>query len=177
MPNILKLAGIALLLITLSGCDNKKSPEEASQHSQVVKLVDGKLSFTLPAGMMDKSNSEQLKNNMHIFANTTAQKTVIAIESNALSDPLDVLSKRLEDQQRSRDPQMVLHANKAIAINGLKAQQLDTELSVAGQSAWSSIVLVNVGDKLMTLQISLPRGNPQQSQAEADAIINTLAVK
>ena len=56
-------------------------------------------------------------------------------------------------------------------------QQLDTVISAKGQTAYSSVVLGNVEDKLLTLQITLPADNQQQAQSIAENIINTIVVK
>ncbi|MGP7885833.1 DcrB-related protein, partial [Raoultella planticola] len=46
-----------------------------------------------------------------------------------------------------------------------------------GQTAWSSVILGKVDDKLLTLQITLPADNQQQAQSAAENIINTLVIQ
>ena len=88
-----------------------------------------------------------------------------------------MLAKRLEDQQRSRDPQLQVVSNKSLEIKGHTLQQLDSIISAKGQTAWSSVLLGKVDDKLLTLQVTLPADNQQQAQTEAESIISTLTIQ
>lgn len=185
MRNLLKYAGIGLLVVGLAACDGKDDKASAddngvssSQSSQNVSLMDGKLGFTLPAGMSDQSGKLGTQaNNMHVYADATGQKAIIVIEGDATTDGLDVLAKRLEQQQRNRDPQLQVVTNKSVDLKGQPAQQLDTVISAKNQSSWSSVVLAKVDGKLLTLQITLPADNQQQSQTDAENIINTITLK
>lgn len=185
MRNLLKYAGIGLLVVGLTACDGKNDKAAAdnngassSESTQTVTLMDGKMSFSLPSGMSDQSGKLGTQaNNMHVYADTTGQKAIIVIEGDATQEGLDSLSKRLEQQQRSRDPQLQVVTNKSIELKGQQAQQLDSVISAKNQSSWSSVVLAKVDNKLMTLQITLPADNQQQSQTEAESIINTITLK
>ena len=185
MRNLLKYAGIGLLVVGLAACDGKDDKAAAddngvssSQSSQNVTLMDGKLSFTLPAGMSDQTGKMGTQaNNMHVYADASGQKALIVIVGDATTESLDVLAKRMEDQQRSRDAQLQVVTNKSLELKGQPAQQLDTVISAKGQSAWSSVLLAKVDGKLLTLQITLPAENQQQSQTEAENIINTVVLK
>lgn len=185
MHNLVKYVGIGLLVVGLAACDNNDSdkPAEGTASTsnatvQPVTLMDGKLSFSLPAGMTDQSEKlgTQAKN-MHVYSDATGQKAVIVIVGDDTTEGLDVLAKRLEDQQRSRDPQLQVVTNKSIEVKGHALQQLDSIISAKGQTAYSSVVLGKMDNKLLTLQIALPADNQQQAQALAENIINTLAVK
>ncbi|EOV9543376.1 DcrB family lipoprotein [Cronobacter sakazakii] len=185
MRNLVKYVGIGLLVMGLAACDNKDSNAPASAGAsqseasgQPVSLLDGKLSFSLPSDMTDQSGKVGTQaNNMHVYSDRTGQKAVIVIVGEKSQESLEVLAKRLEDQQRARDPQLQVVTNKAIEIKGQKMQQLDTVISAKGQTAYSSVVLGNVDDKLLTLQITLPADNQQQAQSTAENIINTIVVK
>ncbi|ELQ6064305.1 DcrB family lipoprotein [Cronobacter sakazakii] len=185
MRNLVKYVGIGLLVMGLAACDNKDSNAPASAGAsqseasgQPVSLLDGKLSFSLPSDMTDQSGKVGTQaNNMHVYSDQTGQKAVIVIVGEKSQESLEVLAKRLEDQQRARDPQLQVVTNKAIEIKGQKMQQLDTVISAKGQTAYSSVVLGNVDDKLLTLQITLPADNQQQAQSIAENIINTIVVK
>ncbi|MBC6820718.1 hypothetical protein CKK01_25535, partial [Acinetobacter baumannii] len=107
----------------------------------------------------------------------TGQKAVIVIVGDSTNEDLAVLAKRLEDQQRSRDPQLQVVSNKPLEIKGHTLQQLDSIISAKGQTAWSSVILGKVDDKLLTLQVTLPADNQQQAQTEAESIINTLTIQ
>ncbi|WP_317467562.1 DcrB family lipoprotein [Cronobacter sakazakii] len=185
MRNLVKYVGIGLLVMGLTACDNKDSNAPASAGAsqseasgQPVSLLDGKLSFSLPSDMTDQSGKVGTQaNNMHVYSDQTGQKAVIVIVGEKSQESLEVLAKRLEDQQRARDPQLQVVTNKAIEIKGQKMQQLDTVISAKGQTAYSSVLLGNVDDKLLTLQITLPADNQQQAQSTAENIINTIVVK
>ncbi len=104
------------------------------------------------------------------------KKAVIVIMGDDPKEDLAVLAKRLEDQQRSRDPQLQVVTNKAIELKGHKMQQLDSIISAKGQTAYSSVIL-NVGNQLLTMQITLPADNQQKAQTTAENIINTLVIQ
>ena len=55
-------------------------------------------------------------------------------------------------------------------------QQLDSIISAKGQTAYSSVIL-NVGNQLLTMQITLPADNQQKAQTTAENIINTLVIQ
>ncbi len=120
MRNLVKYVGIGLLVMGLAACDNSdsKAPTvgaaaESNATGQAVSLLDGKLSFTLPAGMADQSGKLGTQaNNMHVYSDATGQKAVIVIVGDSTNEDLAVLAKRLEDQQRSRDPQLQVVSNK-----------------------------------------------------------------
>ncbi|MDI6427471.1 DcrB family lipoprotein [Cronobacter dublinensis] len=185
MRNLVKYVGIGLLVIGLAACDNKDSNAPASAGAsqseasgQPISLLDGKLSFSLPADMTDQSGKLGTQaNNMHVYSDATGQKAVIVIIGQQSQESLEVLAKRLEDQQRARDPQLQVVTNKAIEVKGQKMQQLDTVISAKGQTAYSSVLLGNVDNQLLTLQITLPADNQQQAQSTAENIINTIVVK
>ncbi|MDU4555323.1 MAG: DcrB-related protein, partial [Enterobacter sp.] len=56
-------------------------------------------------------------------------------------------------------------------------QQLDSIISAKGQTAYSSVVLGKVDNKLLTMQITLPADNQQKAQTAAENIINTLVIQ
>ncbi|MDT3668333.1 DcrB family lipoprotein [Cronobacter dublinensis] len=185
MRNLVKYVGIGLLVMGLAACDNKDSNAPASAGAsqseasgQPISLLDGKLSFSLPADMTDQSGKLGTQaNNMHVYSDATGQKAVIVIIGQQSQESLEVLAKRLEDQQRARDPQLQVVTNKAIEVKSQKMQQLDTVISAKGQTAYSSVLLGNVDNQLLTLQITLPADNQQQAQSTTENIINTIVVK
>lgn len=185
MRNLVKYAGIGLLVLGLAACDQKKDDAaaadngaSASQSSQTVNLLDGKLSFTLPAGMSDKSGKLGSEStNMHVYADQTGARAIIVIAGDPTTDALDTLSQRLEQQQRSRDPQLQVVSDKAVTLSGQPAQQLDTVISANHQTSWSSVIMAKVDDKLLTIQITLPADNQQQAQSDADSIVKSITLK
>lgn len=185
MRNLVKYVGIGLLVMGLAACDNSDSKKpvqgaaaESNTSGQPVTLLDGKLSFSLPADMTDQSGKLGTQsNNMHVYSDATGQKAVIVIVGDNTQEDLSVLAKRLEDQQRSRDPQLQVVTNRSIELKGQTLQQLDSVISAKGQTAWSSVVLGKIDNHLVTLQVTLPAENQQQAQTAAENIINTIVVK
>ena len=184
MRKLVKYVGIGLLVVGLASCDNSdtSTPSQGSAAAsdaagQAISLLDGKLSFTLPAGMTDQSGKLGTQsNNMHVYSDATGQKAIIVIVGDGTNEDLAVLTNRLEEQQRSRDPQLQVVTNKSIDVKGHTLQQLDSIISAKGQTAYSSVVLGKVDNKLLTLQVTLPADNQQQAQADAEKIINTLVI-
>ncbi|EPG4895025.1 DcrB family lipoprotein [Citrobacter koseri] len=185
MRNLVKYVGIGLLVMGLAACDNNDTnapaegtSTESNATGQPVSLLDGKLTFSLPADMTDQSGKLGTQaNNMHVYSDTTGQKAVIVIVGDNTNEDLAVLAKRLEDQQRSRDPQLQVVTNKAIELKGHTLQQLDSIISAKGQTAYSSVLLGKVDNQLLTLQITLPADDQQKAQTAAENIINTLVIQ
>ncbi|HAV2020037.1 TPA: DcrB family lipoprotein [Citrobacter koseri] len=185
MRNLVKYVGISLLVMGLAACDNNDTnapaegtSTESNATGQPVSLLDGKLTFSLPADMTDQSGKLGTQaNNMHVYSDATGQKAVIVIVGDNTNEDLAVLAKRLEDQQRSRDPQLQVVTNKAIELKGHTLQQLDSIISAKGQTAYSSVLLGKVDNQLLTLQITLPADDQQKAQTAAENIINTLVIQ
>ncbi len=82
MRNLVKYVGIGLLVVGLAACDNSdtKTPAqgasaESNATGQPVNLMDGKLSFSLPADMTDQSGKLGTQaNNMHVYSDATGRK-------------------------------------------------------------------------------------------------------
>ncbi len=113
MRNLVKYAGIGLLVLGLAACDQKKDEAandngaSASQSAQTVALMDGKLRFTLPPGLSDKSGKlGSQSTNMHVYADESGARAIIVIAGEPTNEALDVLAQRMEQQQRNRDPQL-----------------------------------------------------------------------
>lgn len=186
MRKLAKFIGIGLLVTGLAACDGSSDDKTPATDSapastavgQQVKLLDGKVSFTLPGSMTDQSGKlGNQANNMHVYADESGQKAVIVILGDNTTEELSVLTQRLEDQQRARDANLQVVTNKAIEVDGKKLQQLDSIISTGGQKAYSSVVMGNVDSHLLTLQITLPADNQQQAQSEAESIISTLKIQ
>ncbi|KAA1047679.1 DcrB family lipoprotein [Pseudocitrobacter sp. 73] len=184
MRKLVKYVGIGLLVVGLAACDNSdtKAPAqgaaaESNASGQPINLLDGKLSFSLPADMTDQSGKMGTQsNNMHVYSDATGQKAVIVIVGDNTDEDLGVMAKRLEEQQRSRDPQLQVVTNKSIEVKGHTLQQLDSIISAKGQTAYSSVILGKIDGKLLTMQVTLPADNQQQAQTAAENIINTIVI-
>ena len=184
MRNLVKYVGIGLLVVGLAACDNsdtkasaEAAPSASSATGQPVSLLEGKLTFSLPADMTDQSGKLGTQaNNMHVYSDASGQKAMIVIVGDNTSEELSVLAKRLEVQQRSRDPQLQVVTNKSIEIKGHQLQQLDSIISAKGQTAYSSVVLGKIDNQLLTLQVTLPADNQQEAQTTAENIVNTITI-
>lgn len=184
MRNLVKYVGIGLLVVGLAACDNsdtkalaQSASTESSASGQPVSLLDGKLTFSLPADMTDQSGKLGTQaNNMHVYSDTSGQKAMIVIVGDNTNEELSVLAKRLEDQQRSRDPQLQVVTNKSIEVKGHTMQQLDSVISAKGQTAYSSVILGKIDNQLLTLQVTLPADNQQEAQVAAENIIDTIII-
>ncbi|SFN41943.1 protein of unknown function [Izhakiella capsodis] len=195
MRNLLKYAGIGLLVVGLAGCDGKSdkvggdssstssstntsTSTNSSQSAQTVSLLNGKLSFTLPEGLSDKSDKLATQaSNMHVYADNSQQRTIIVLIGDNSHQNLDVFTQRLEKEQRNRDPQLQVISNKALTLDGHPAQELITVISANNQTNLSSIILAKLDDRVMTMQISLPAGNQQLAQNEAQKVVDSLKLK
>jgi hypothetical protein len=101
MRNLVKYVGIGLLVMGLAACDDKDtnataqgSVAESNATGNPVNLLDGKLSFSLPADMTDQSGKLGTQaNNMHVWSDATGQKAVIVIMGDDPKEDLAVLAK------------------------------------------------------------------------------------
>lgn len=181
MRNLVKYIGIVVLICGLSACDKKEDVADtipATSQSRQITLLHGRLAFTLPEGMVDKSSQlNPQTNNRYVYADDADQRTIIILETENHDENPAQLVARLEQQQRSRDPQLQVISRKSITQPTLQAWQLDTIISAHHQTLWSSIVVSSNTDKLFTLQITLPADNPQKAHQEAEAIIQTITLK
>lgn len=186
MRKIAKLMAISLLMLGLVACDdNSKDTKPAANGAaasvstgQQVSLLDGKLVFTLPAGMADQSGKLGTQaNTMHVYADSTGHRALIVILGDKTADNLETLAKRLEDNQRARDANLQVVTNKAIGINGMPLRQLDSIITSGGEKAYSSVLIGTLDNDMLTIQITLPADNQQQAQTEVESIISTLKLK
>lgn len=100
MRNLVKYVGIGLLVMGLAACDDKDtnataqgSVAESNATGNPVNLLDGKLSFSLPADMTDQSGKLGTQaNNMHVWSDATGQKAVIVIMGDDPKEDLAVMS-------------------------------------------------------------------------------------
>lgn len=186
MRKIAKLMAISLLMLGLVACDDNSKDTKPTANGaaanvltgQQVSLLDGKLVFTLPAGMADQSGKLGTQaNNMHVYADSTGHRALIVILGDKTVDNLETLAKRLEDNQRARDANLQVVTNKAISINGMPLRQLDSIITSGGEKAYSSVLIGTVDNDMLTIQITLPADNQQQAQTEVESIISTLKLK
>ncbi|MDN6072342.1 MAG: DcrB family lipoprotein [Enterobacterales bacterium] len=154
------------------------TPVEASVPAgENISLLNGKVTFTLPAGLTDQSGKlGSQSNSMHVYANKSGQQAIIVIMAPLPADSLSTLSGRLVEQQKSRDPSLNVLSDKSIEVSGQQAQEVNSLQTAKGQVSYSSIVLAKAGDQLMTMQVSLPGENQQEAANIANGVINTLKI-
>ena len=185
MRYITQYLGVFLVVLGLAACDQKKDdtqPQHDNQNAsqtqhKAISLLDGKLTFSLPQDMSDQTGKLGTEsNNMHVYANNSGQQAVIVIIGDQTSLTLAQLSQKLQDQQRSRDPQLQVVADRGIMLGQTPGQQLDSVVSTNNHSNWSTVVLAKLNNQLVTLQISLPADNQSQSQSIASEIVKTIVI-
>ncbi|WP_241581327.1 DcrB family lipoprotein [Rosenbergiella nectarea] len=186
MRHITHYLSIFLVVLGLAACDQKKDDPHAqhqdqsaskSQH-QNISLLDGKLTFSLPQGMSDQTGKLGTEsNNMHVYANNNGQQAVIVIIGDETALTLPELSQKLQDQQRHRDPQLQVVADKPITLGDTPGQKLDSVVSTNNHSNWSTVVLAKLNNQLITIQISLPADNQSQSQSIASEIVQSIVIR
>lgn len=192
MHNLVRFMGVGLLVAGLAACDGNSTdsaaqpargdtPAQASVPAgQNVSLLEGKVSFTLPAGLSDQSGKLGTQsNNMYVYADKSGQQAIIVITAPTPTpaEGLDVLGGRLVEQQKSRDPSLQVLANKPVELNGAMVQQVNSLQTLKGVTSYSSIVIGKTGDRLLTLQISLPAANQQEAENIANGVLATLKIK
>lgn len=185
MRHITQYMGILLVVLGLAACDQKKDDPQTQQENQSasqsqhlnISLLEGKLTFSLPQGMSDQTGKLGTEsNNMHVYANNSGQQAVIVIIGDETALTLPQLSQKLQDQQRNRDPQLQVVADKSITLGHTPGQQLDSVVSTNNHSNWSTVVLAKLNNQLITLQISLPADNQSQSQSIASEIVQSIVI-
>ena len=179
MRNLVKFVGVGLLVAGLAACDGQSTDSANSAASvpagENISLLDGKVTFTLPAGLTDQSGKlGSQSNSMHVYANKSGQQAVIVIMAPLPSDSLSTLSGRLVEQQKARDPSLNVLSDKSIEVS---AQEVNSVQTAKGQVSYSSIVLAKAGDQLMTMQVALPGENQQEAASIAKGVVNTLKIK
>lgn len=190
MRNLVRFMGVGLLVAGLAACDGNSTdsaaqpargdtPAQASVPAgQNVSLLEGKVSFTLPAGLSDQSGKLGTQsNNMYVYADKSGQQAIIVITAPTPAEGLDVLGGRLVEQQKSRDPSLQVLANKPVELNGATVQQVNSLQTLKGVTSYSSIVIGKTGDRLLTIQISLPAANQQEAENIANGVLATLKIK
>ncbi len=186
MRNLVKYVGIGLLVMGLAACDNSDSKAPTvgaaaeSNASGRGNQPAGWQAELHPACGHGRPERQTGYPGRTICTSTLTLPARKRSSSSSATAPMKIWRcwrNALEDQQRSRDPQLQVVSNKPLEIKGHTLQQLDSIISAKGQTARSSVILGKVDDKLLTLQVTLPADNQQQAQTEAESIINTLTIQ
>ena len=185
MRNLVKYVGIGLLVMGLAACDNsdskrnrwRSSGEQCQRPGNQPAGWQAELHPACPHGRPERQTGYPGRTICTSTLTLTGQKAVIVIVGDSTNEDLAVLAKRLEDQQRSRDPQLQVVSNKPLEIKRPYPAAAGQHHLRQGADRWSSVILGKVDDKLLTLQVTLPADNQQQAQTEAESIINTLTIQ
>ncbi|SQI34565.1 Domain of uncharacterised function (DUF1795) [Leminorella richardii] len=189
MQKLIKTMGLCLFAVSLTACDgNKDTPtapaENGSSAAQPgasggqTQVLGGKVSFTVPDGLQDQSGkSPSQTTNMAIFADNAAQKMLIVISSSMPADSLDNLITRMEAQQKMRDSELTLLKKAPIEVSGQTLQRLDTLVRIDGNKNYSSTLLGQVGEQLLTIQLTYPAEQQADAEKAVEAFITSLKIQ
>ncbi|WP_159567036.1 DcrB-related protein [Budvicia diplopodorum] len=185
MQKLVKIVGLCLFAVSLAACDGSKdkpAPADnnasASQSSRQTTVLGGKVSFNIPDGLQDQSgNNASQTSNMAVYADNSAQKMLIVISSSMPGDPLENLINRMESQQKIRDAEMSVLTKKEFTVGGQKLQRLDTLIRIDGKKNYSSTLLGQVGQQLLTMQVTFPAEQQAEGEKAVQAFIDSIQIK
>lgn len=181
MRTLTRLCSISLLALAMTACDGNTTTDTTSKSTiessveQNISLLNGKLSFTLPAGLTDQSDKlVNASSNKYIYADSKLEHSVIVILESPSGESLSVLAQRMEEQQKTNDANLQVISNKAVTSHGQNLQRIDTIQTRNGNKVYVAVVLGQVADHMLTMQITVPADNQQQAQTMVDTLVNTL---
>ncbi|SFD18451.1 Uncharacterised protein [Pragia fontium] len=185
MQKIVKIIGLCLFAASLAACDGGKEQStpagnsaSTEQSAQQISALGGKVSFTVPDGLQDQSgkNTSQTTN-MAVYADNNAQKMLIVISSSMPGDSLENLLTRMEDQQKMRDSELLVIKKTSVEASGQQLQRLDTAIKIDGKKNFSSTLLGQIDDQLLTMQITYPIDQQADAEKAVDKFISSLKIK
>ncbi|GKX55574.1 lipoprotein [Leminorella grimontii] len=191
MQKLMKTMGLCLFAVSLAACDGNKdsstTPADngssaaaqpgASADGQT-QVLGGKVSFNVPKGLQDQSGkSPSQTTNMAVFADNAAQKMLIVISSSMPGDSLENLITRMEAQQKMRDGELTLLKKAPVEAGGQTLQRLDTLVRIDGKKNYSSTILGQIGQQLLTIQLTYPAEQQADAEKAVDAFIASLKIQ
>lgn len=191
MQKLIKTMGLCLFAVSLTACDgNKDSPtapadngsssaaQSGSSSDGQTQVLGGKVSFNVPKGLQDQSGkSPSQTTNMAVFADNAAQKMLIVISSSMPGDSLENLIARMEAQQKMRDGELTVLKKEPVEAGGQTLQRLDTLVRIDGKKNYSSTILGQIGQQLLTIQLTYPADQQADAEKAVDAFIASLKIQ
>lgn len=185
MQKLVKIVGLCLFAVSLAACDGSKdnpapagNNASATQSGEQTTVLGGKVSFTVPDGLQDQSgNNASQTSNMAVYADNSAQKMLIVISSSMPADPLNNLIERMEAQQKMRDTDMSVLTKKEVTVGDQKLQRLDTLIRIDGKKNYSSTLLGQVDQQLLTMQVTFPAEQQAEGEKVVQKFIDSIKIK
>lgn len=186
MQKLAKIVGLCLLTASLAACDGNKdqatsagnNEASATQSGQQTSILGGKVSFTVPNGLKDQSGqSPSQTSNMAVYADNEAQKMLIVISSSMPDASLENLITRMEAQQKMRDNELVVIKKAQADANGQQLQRLDTAIKIDGKKNFSSTLLGQMDNQLLTIQLTYPIEQQAEAEKTVDSFISSLKIQ
>ena len=191
MQKLIKTMGLCLFAVSLAACDGNKDSSTApsdngssaaaqpsSSADGQTQVLGGKVSFNVPKGLQDQSGkSPSQTTNMAVFADNAAQKMLIVISSSMPDDSLENLITRMEAQQKMRDSELTVLKKGSIEAGGQTLQRLDTLVRIDGKKNYSSTILGQIGQQLLTIQLTYPADQQADAEKAVDAFIASLKIQ
>lgn len=184
MQKLVKIVGLCLLAVSLAACDGSKdqpaptgSNTSATQSGEQTTVLGGKVSFTIPEGLQDQNGSNTSQtSNMAVYADNSAQKMLIVISSSMPGDSLENLISRMESQQKMRDTEMTVLTKKGISAGNQTLQRLDTLIRIDGKRNYSSTLLTQIDQQLLTMQITFPADRQAEGEKAVQTFIDSIKI-
>lgn len=179
MKTLIKVLSVSLLVGWLSGCDDGSAAgtKNSTLNGQTVSLLEGGVTLTLPKKLRDqRGNLEAQTNNMFVYADTSGWQSAIVILSDDNDESTQTLIDELEKQQLSRDDRLQTLQRNTFNIGQHQLQRLDTLTQTKDRSVYSSIILMKLRGKLITLQINMPADNLSATAQAVEQIIQSIQI-
>lgn len=185
MKKLIKVITIGLFAVWLSGCDDNSQNAAATQTTvnSAVKggqasLLGGRFSFTVPSNLSDKGGeTEGQTNNMLVYSDDSGRQSLVTLVVSADDTNLEVLAEALANQYHNREGNAKTVVKQAATIAGQPGWRLDIVSNVKGQPTYSSILMVIVGEELVTLQMSFPEEDSVKPETVVQQVMDSIVIK
>lgn len=185
MKNLTKVFVIALLGVGLSGCDNgaqntANSPTAAqgTANEQRATLLNGRVSFVVPTNMYDKRGElPEQSTNMLAYADESGRQNLITLVEKAEGANPEVLIEAVANQYVTRDSSAHVMVQQPVNIGTTQAWRLDLTGNVKGQATYISVLMMVIGDDLVTIQMSFPTNQSVDPEAIIQHVINSIQIQ
>ncbi|MGL4858321.1 MAG: DcrB-related protein [Enterobacteriaceae bacterium] len=184
---MIRLTGFCLLILSLfalAACDNAQESASPSVHTSTAQngdstytLLEGKLTFTLPAVMQDQSQSlNPPSTTKFIYSDATGmQSLIVLIDPPVNLSPADQAQGLVQFYQK-KVPDMKVLLDKSITIDKTEMHRLDLFDDNPNRKVkvLSVFVLGNIDNQVVTFQLSMPANDMAQAQKQVQQIIDSI---